>query len=706
MKNIMAVGLILTVLILLFGVFYFLPEVHETSKIYEEMGEYNTFSSCEQMKEFINESEEYYGYYGGGMRSMGAVEALGTPVPMAGEIAEQSFAKGFAETDSGTPDYSETNIQVEGVDEADIVKTDGNYIYVLSGQKLSIIDAYPAGDAEIIHTIEFKDIPQELFINKDKLVVFGQSSYRYEPVPLMEEEIAIGGYKGSYSYSPKTFIMVYDVTDRNDPELVRNVTLDGNYYDSRMIGDYVYIIANKNAHRNDPIIPRIYADGEERSACNCGEVGYFSIPDSSYMFTTILSVDTQDDKKEVTSDVYLMGYTQNLYVSQNNIYITSVKRMDYRKYQERMVEEVIKKLVPFDVAVKIDNIMDSDKQFYEKWGEIEEIMQDYFNRMTMEEKERLTKEGEKEMEEFEKKIAKEMEKTIIHKISIDKSSIKYETKGEVPGYTLNQFSMDEHNGYFRVATTTGNWRSENYNHLYVLDSDLEIVGKVEDLAKGERIKSARFIGDRCYMVTFVQIDPLFVIDLSDPENPTVLGELKVSGYSSYLHPYDEDHLIGIGKETEEGKWGPIEIGVKLALFDVSDVSDPKQMSKYIIGGGWASTPVMYDHKAFLFDRDKDLLVIPAQVSGRTLGFYTTWQGAYVFDLTLEDGFELKGTINHEETKEEYEGEDYYYRYRSSYSNYVKRSLYIDDVLYTISNNLVKMNELEDLEEINKIDISQ
>ncbi len=695
------IGVLSVALVILLGFVYFSPE----SVTYEEEEEYKTFSSCEQMESFINETSDYYNFYGLDTGIMRTAEALESAPQAMGEMAGKGADESY-----GTPEYSETNVQVEGVDEADIVKTDGNYIYVLSQNKVSIIDAYPAEDAEIVSTIEFESAPQELFINGDRLIVFGQSSryYDYYPEPVkglaVDMEIGEEPVTRGYRHVPHAFMMVYDVEAREDPELEKNVTLEGYYYDSRMIGDYVYMIASKDANRNDPAIPVIYEDGESRSACSCGDVGYFGIKDSSYRFTTILSLNTQSG--EISSDVYLMGYAQNLYVSRDNIYITSMKRMSYTKYREMMIEQVIKSFVPLDVALKLDEVMNSDMKDYEKWQEVEEIMQDYFNRLTPEEKEMLMTEGEEKMEEFERKMAKEMEKTVIHKIGIKESEISYRGKGEVPGYALNQFSMDEHDGYFRIATTTGSWRSENYNHLYVLDSDLEISGKLEDLAEGERIKSARFIGDRCYLVTFVQIDPLFVIDLSDPEDPEVLGELKVSGYSSYLHPYDEDHLIGIGKETEEGKWGPIETGVKLALFDVSDVSEPEEVSKYVIGGGWAYTPVMDDHKAFLFDRDRNLLVIPAQISGRTLGFYTTWQGAYVFDLTLEEGFELRGTVSHEETKEESEEEeDYYYKYRTGWENYVKRSFYIDDVLYTVSQRLVKMNELDDLEEVGEVSLA-
>ena len=288
-------------------------------------------------------------------------------------------------------------------------------------------------------------------------------------------------------------------------------------------------------------------------------------------------------------------------------------------------------------------------------------------------------------------IAKEIERTIIHKIAIDNGNIEYKTQGYAPGTALNQFSMDEYNGYFRIATTTST--AESKNHLYVLDSNLNIVGKVEDLAAGERIYSARFIGDKAYMVTFRQIDPLFVIDLEDPYNPGVLGYLKVPGVSDYLHPYDENHIIGVGRDaTEEGRM----LGMKLSLFDVSDVANPTEVSKYIIGERGTSSEALYDHKAFLFSKEKNLLVLP--VSLVEDGKYNAFQGAYVFSLDLENGFVLRGTVSHSNATGEEEG--YYYDYLAQ----VRRSLYIDDVLYTISRSMIKMNSLEDISEINKLDL--
>jgi len=304
------------------------------------------------------------------------------------------------------------------------------------------------------------------------------------------------------------------------------------------------------------------------------------------------------------------------------------------------------------------------------------------------------------------------EKTTIHRIHIEGNNIEPVASGEVPGTVLNQFSMDEYDGYFRVATTT--YGETSRNNVYVLNMGLNVTGSLTDLAQGESIYSARFMGDRCYLVTFKKVDPLFVIDLSDPYGPSVLGYLKVTGYSSYLHPYDENHLIGIGKEAVDAKeedfaWYQ---GLKIALFDVSDVSNPKEIGDpYIIGDRGTDSPVLWDHKAFLFDKSRNLLVIPvleAKVDesdypgGVTPDAYgkPVWQGAYVFHVSLDGGISLQGRITHIENITEPGKEDYYF-----YSPFsVVGSLFIDNVLYTISQAKIKLNNLEDLSYINEVEL--
>jgi inhibitor of cysteine peptidase len=212
------------------------------------------------------------------------------------------------------------------------------------------------------------------------------------------------------------------------------------------------------------------------------------------------------------------------------------------------------------------------------------------------------------------------------------------------------------------------------------------------------------MGDRLYMVTFRQIDPFFVIDLSNPLQPEVLGELKIPGFSTYLHPYDENHIIGVGQDTKENEWGGVTTkGVKLALFDVSDVANPRQLDQFVIGEEGTYSEALYDHKAFLFSKDLNLVVLPVrEVLGKpyfdeNLRYYRekVWQGAYVLSLDTEEGFGLKGKVTHAQDDED---QNSWYGTPSA----VRRSLYMDDTLYTISDSKIVANDLSDVREISSV----
>jgi uncharacterized secreted protein with C-terminal beta-propeller domain len=337
------------------------------------------------------------------------------------------------------------------------------------------------------------------------------------------------------------------------------------------------------------------------------------------------------DDRSLSAESYLLGYTSTLYVSQDNIYMAFQKPVTIRE-----VPVVGKDIVASPVRQQ----------------PAEEI-------------------------------------TAIYKFAIRDSQIRFGGNGEVAGHLLNQFSMDESGGNLRVATTVqgyGNSGSYVYNNVFVLDPGMKTVGSLKYIAPDEKIYATRFIGDRLYMVTFKRIDPLFVIDLSDPANPGILGELKIPGYSDYLHPYDQNHLIGIGKETESNDWGGVSTsGLKLALFDVSDVNNPKEVDHVEIGEAGSDSEALRDHKAFLFSKEKDLLVIPVRAVQKVLlkgdsASYTQkiWQGAYAFSVSPSKGFTLRGTITHSD--EDTSG--YYWGSQDA----VKRSLYIGDVLYTLSSD--------------------
>ena len=433
---------------------------------------------------------------------------------------------------------------------------------------------------------------------------------------------------------------------------------------------------------------------------------YFDNVEEFSNFNTLTAIDIFGDT--INSETFLMGYSGTFYVSENNFYLTYQQNMPFGYYENSSRDrfyDVIVPLLPNDIQDEIKNIQnDSSLNSSEQWVKISELMQNSYNEMDKADKEELFEKIREALNEYDAKIQEENRKTIIHKISIDEDKIEYVAKGVVPGRLLNQFSMDESGDRFRVATTIeyyiqheGTIRS---NAVYVLDEQLNIVGELEDIAPDESIYSSRFMGDRLYLVTFEQIDPFFVIDLSK-DTPTILGELKIPGFSNYLHPFDEDHVIGIGRDTKLNDNDRVQqLGVKIALFNVADVSNPKVLDDYVIGDGSTQSESLHNHKAFFFDKTRNVLSIPISADVESLDDvtsskmfapdYNRWSGFYIFHLDKTDGIESKGTITHSDSDWRYYGMNN------------ARTFYIDDVLYTTSQGYLKMNSFENLEEINSI----
>jgi uncharacterized secreted protein with C-terminal beta-propeller domain len=646
------------------------------------------FNSLDEIKSFVSESDrDFYGSFGDNVRSFAQAES---------SVANDASA-------AKAEEYSTTNIQVEGVDEPDIVKNDGKYIYVVTRGNVAIVEAFPAEGMEVLSEINLSDEVSEIFINGDKLILFSQG-YEYVDTGIkcvnvhanMETGVfrRCGGY-GDY----KTFVRTYDVSDRADPVLEDEIVVDGWYRDARMIDNFVYVVSSKAVYLNAFGLPSYVVNGVEKTV-SPSEIYYFDSPDRSYVFNSISAINLNNG--DVNTKIYLMGFSTNLYVSQDNIYLSYHKQVSYDNFVDGLAEEVMLPILPEEYHNEIYDILESEDSYNRKMNDMRKVVYDYANTLEGPEKYAISRELADKLGEFHIKIYKETEKTVIHKIGINGLDINYEANGEVPGRILDQFSMDEFDGKFRVATTLGDGRrSLSLNNLYVLDKNLKIIGSVEDLAPGERIYSARFMGKRAYLVTFRQVDPLYVIDLSNVKNPEVLGYLKVTGFSDYLHPYDETHIIGIGKEADEN--GRIR-GVKISLFDVSDVENPVEIDKYEIAEGkWSQSEALNDHKAFLFDRERELLVIPVSYakkinsSGASVMWdYEYWQGAFVFNINLEDGINLKGKITHGQNQS---NDSYWHG-----GDYVKRALYMDDILYTISNKIIKANDLFDLNEISFVEL--
>lgn len=650
-------------------------------------GEIRKLSSAAEIRQYIEENTKLAAeaegetYYANGM---GMARDVAMAVPQAA-VAE-SAAKGMTGSMSfaGTTDHSTTNVQVAGVDEPDFVKNDGQYIYVISGDTLTIVDAYPAAAAGIVSKTMIDDSPKEIFVSGDRLVLFttGTSSMDGGDGPVYASQMKAMPYYRSYS--PATHAVFYDISDRKNPKVTKDYTIDGDYIDARLIGSNLYLVTREQVYSyqsEDFAVPAIRESGKIVAS---PEVYCFPNPERQYAFTTISSFDINSGN-EKDAKTYLVGSGNIMYVSEDAMYIS------YQKYHN--IYPVRGGPQPM---VALDNREASSSGASS--GVSAPVLWEDFNRMSETEKQQVL--ADLKSAEEEKVAKKEVDQTTtaIHRIAIDNGAITYIARGEVPGYLKNQFAMDEYNNNLRVATTSSVYTNRGqyeYNNVFVLDSGMKTIGSLTHIAEQEKIYSTRFMGDRLYMVTFKRMDPFFVIDLSNPAAPKILGKLKIPGYSDYLHPYDKNYIIGLGKETGTNDWGGVSAqGLKLALFDVSDVEHPRQVGKVEIGDAGSDSAALSDHKAFLFDKQKNLLVIPARVvkqdtsGSEKIGGYQpgVWYGAYVFGVDPTTGFVLRGTVEHGTG-----GSGYYY-YGSS-KNEVKRSLYIGDTLYTLSTAKILANPL-------------
>jgi len=669
------------------------------------------FDNYEQLAEFLSaNSNPAIG------ASYGLLKMTLASAPVSSAAGESYSASDSAgSSNSGQPnnslDYSGTNNQVDGVDEADIIKTDGNYIYALVRNELLIIKAMPANEATVLSKITFKSRPQDIFISGKSLAVFGSDNQIYaQPM-----------YQSFRRQNPYSFFKVFDLSDPANPRQVRDLDFEGSYRDARLIGNYVYFLTDTyNSYiAGEPLVPRVLSNGQAlttqcdgETKCFAPDVYYFDIPYDSYTFTGITAINIKNNDEAISGQIYLLNSGQNMYVSAQNIYITYTQYLSEYDLESLVKRELIYPKLSAEAQNKIIQIEASPSFVLnnnEKKTKVLQIVSRYFDALSESDRIALQTEIDSGLKEKLVEKAKEMEKTIIHKIAISGDKIEYRAMGEVSGQVLNQFSLDENGDYFRIATTRAQQSSrfsdvasDSYSNIYVLDADLKTVGSLENLATTERIYAARFLGDRVYLVTFKQTDPLFVISLSNPTKPAVLGALKIPGFSNYLHPVDKNgsKLIGLGREAEVATNGSVKVkGLKLSLFDFSDLAKPKELDSYLIGDANSDSVALTDHKAFLYSESKNLLAIPVALRDNSR---LSFAGSFVFSID-KDRLKLKGRIDHSAAGH-FSQADYWDGF-SYYDNTVKRSLYITDNLFTFSNKFLKINSLSDLSEVKSLELT-
>ena len=467
-------------------------------------------------------------------------------------------------------DYSQTNVRQEGVDEGDIVKTDGTYLYVVeeNGYVVDIVSVN-GGNMEKCGsvTLEKECTIREIYLDTERkrMVLISEQDYM----------TADGG-------TVETEALTYDIADVAEPKEIGRMSQSGNYNTSRMANGYLYLFStyyvNSPIVREDPstYVPLINEKEMERSDICLPQVS------QGCMYEVITSIDIAN-LDEICDSTAIFSKGGQTYVSNQNIY-----------YYETQWE-------------------DSDRYT-----------------------------------------------TTVRKFAYQDGKLEGKAQGSFAGYLNDTFSIDEYQGKLRVVTTDG-----DTNAVYVMNESLEITGAIEDLAKDERVYSARFIGDTGYFVTFRETDPLFSVDLSDPENPRIIGELKIPGFSEYLHFYGEDRLLGIGMAADENT-GATE-GVKLTMFDISDRTDVKEEATYVIEDAYG-TDVAYDYKAVLADPQKNLIGFAA--------YGIRGEDYYLFTYEEETGFVCR-------LQEEINGN----------SSGGTRGLYIGDTLYVIRGNVIEAYDL-------------
>jgi uncharacterized secreted protein with C-terminal beta-propeller domain len=499
-----------------------------------------------------------------------------------------------------------------------------------------------------------------------------------------------------YSNEQMSFVHIYNVEQKQDPVLLKEYTVEGNYFEGRMDKGTIYLLMRSSPDISRPVPMPIIMEGSVKRTIPVERIHYHPLPYSNPTFVNIYALDIDSPQQELKGSSIAVEGSPTVYMSNGHLYLTTTERINQYELEKDIRIDVLKEYLTQEDKQLIEKIEDVESDILSRSEKEQKIMDIYLKRastLPREEQESIVDTVEKRLKE-KLDSYEHMEYTLIHKFSLDGTNVTPTADGKVPGHVNNQFALDEKDNILRIATTTSpRWnrfekeRSVTTNNIYTLSEKLSVIDSLEGLAKDESIYATRFIDDRLYMVTFKQVDPFFVIGLKDPQNIKNLGSLKIPGFSRYLHPYDDNTIIGIGQDaTETGRTK----GLKIALYDVSDVTSPQEKALYVTDERFARSNALYEHKAFLFSKEKHLMVIPVQnYDYEEKG--DSYNGAFVFNIT-EDTIALRGLIDHSGGANK----------NSYWQTSVERSAYIDNLLYTKSEQLLRINAIDTLEGVSNV----
>ncbi len=614
-----------------------------------------------------------YPYYGGGGGAGGVVDTPATP---SGEGAGD-----------GPSHFTDTNTQVQGVDEPDFVKTDGERIYLLHGDELLVFRSWPAEETAQIATIDVEGSPTSMFLVDDKVVVFSNVSFvapdtgsgggvgggvavgTPAPPAIAVADVAWGeGYP--YFYRSFTKITVLDVASADAP-----VTLSERYVEGWL----------RDARRHDAIVRAVFDAPTWEPQWDGMQPSYWDETGR------LVSRDAYEDAVQAWRDERLAaiaaralsGFLPDEFVRQGDEIVAVPPSCDgYFAPAAGQAAYGMAEVLTLDLGD-----LDTSGSVYVLGGP--SVI--YANHDVL-----LVTQNDWRWDALS--FASE-QRTVVHEFGLEGASTEYVGSGVVRGGITNQFALDEAAGVIRVAVTeeryaeepTGIWVPPTLRNRVVTltakDGELAELGTTPDMAEGERIFAVRYVGDRAYVVTFRQIDPLFVVDLSDAAHPAVLGEVEIPGFSTYMHPLSEDHLLTIGRYVDPDTG--IDGGLAHQLFDVSDPSAPAQVQSHVIAG---YSSAQWDHKAFVFDPVSSLLAVPVDEYGAS--FESTLR---LFHVAVDEGFTEAGTIDHSGLFGDcvtYQANTY--EYACAYPSSMRRGLFNDDYVYAISYGGLTTHALADV----------
>lgn len=607
-----------------------------------------SFSSAEEMKEYIARGESLgngFSFLAPPTSRMERVNLFDSVGGVTQLVAEEKFS-----------DFSQTNVQVMGIDEPDIVKTDGKSIFVSRSVFPSFVydEIRPLGES-IVESQE--KMPREWALEpergsvrivetqkKGSMANAGKIESRSGNLLLEKNVLIVFDNKGIFGY---------DVKDAENPKSIWSIDLkEGDVVDARMVDDQLYFIERTSFNRETvcPFVPLTQGGKEVEVLCSDIYHPYVPVPVSAVYTVMRVNFETgsiEEEKSLVGSyDTAMTLFPGGLYA--------------WYSEQENILEvmydffRVNNSLISQEFFLRLEKLRGYEISDQSKTQELFYEIEKYQATLDADDRLKFQNNLENALTQYLEDHKRELTKTHIFKL--DLKTLEVKESGYVPGIIHNQFSVDEYEGALRVATTVGTYSGgfgnapQEENDVLILDKNLDIQGSVQGMGNGERIYSTRFVGDRGYVVTFKQTDPFYVLDLSNPKNPRVTGELKIPGYSSYLHPLPGHRVIGIGKEDNK---------MKVTLFDASDAENPKEISKNLLNEYWSD--ILETHHAFTMKPETKIFFLPGS------------NGGYVFSYA-DDTLELVKAISGEQ---------------------IKRSVYIGDIWYFVGQGgIVSYDEME------------